>query len=135
MKRCPYCRALFHPPARQRGSPVRFCSPAHRKLYHKLGALPFSKFQDRIAREIGKRFGEFCSKADHLDLNLRTVEAFERTQDLLEKHTESFEQLASERDRILFEMEELMERIRKLERDSGRSWAFGVDHGRGDLKI
>lgn len=70
-RRCPYCRCLFLPPARKRGSPARFCCPEHRKQYHKVGALPFSKLQDQLKLAIDKAMMGFCSRPELEELRVR----------------------------------------------------------------
>lgn len=72
-KRCPYCRALFDPPARKRGLEIRFCCPEHRKAYHKFGALPFSKLQDHLKKATDKAMTAFCSREELEQLRTRVL--------------------------------------------------------------
>lgn len=50
-RRCRYCKASFRP-RRTQDAEQRFCSPTHRKAFHKYGGLPFDKLMDRVRREL-----------------------------------------------------------------------------------
>lgn len=50
LRRCRYCKGKFRPTRDNQ----HFCTPAHRKLYWKYGALPFDKLMTRIRGELNK---------------------------------------------------------------------------------
>lgn len=50
-RQCRYCKARFTP-RRPQDADQRFCSPTHRKAFHKYGGLPFDKLLDRMRKEV-----------------------------------------------------------------------------------
>lgn len=109
-KRCVYCKGLFDLPARKRGYEARFCCPDHRKMYHKLGALPFSKLQDQIKKEFAKKSSGFYLSIDQ-DLFASEMRV------ALDEFRTLVDRLSSRIDQDAKYAVDLTERVSMLERD------------------
>lgn len=71
LKRCRYCKGKFQP----RREDQAFCSPTHRKLYWKYGALPFDKLIARVEKTLREMIhNETAGLRSELDTVRRLVE-------------------------------------------------------------
>jgi hypothetical protein len=74
-RKCLYCKARFFP-KRVSGKPEKFCSPNHRKAFHRYGGLPFDKLMARIQKEVRAIVKEEIRKeVEIINLNLRALAA------------------------------------------------------------